>query len=81
MISSIITSILFSFVTLAQTDVKKLLAYSTISNCGFIYFLISINNISLALTYFILHGLLKSLSFLVVGIQILIYHHIQDVRF
>lgn len=80
LISSTITMLFSSLIAANQTDIKKLLAYSTISNCAFIYFLIFINNYALALNYFMLHGFLKSLSFMIAGILIRNQHHSQDMR-
>ena len=72
------TMIIAPLIASTQTDIKKLLAYSTISNCSFIFFLILIKLKSFALTYFVLHGIIKSSCFLIAGILILIQKHYQD---
>lgn len=64
-----------------QTDLKKILAHSTISNCGYMMFLaINTNNIVM-MVFFIAHGLLKAASFIFIGFIILIMKHRQDYRY
>lgn len=72
--------VLFSIIALNQTDIKKLLAYSTISNCAFIYLILLTKNYELVQLYFILHGLIKSLSFITAGSLIQKQNHFQDFR-
>ena len=63
-----------------QSDLKKILAYSTISNCGLIIVAIFVGDCNLALIFFSIHGWYKSLSFLVGGHLINYSYHKQDVR-
>lgn len=79
-LTSITSMLVFSLIASTQTDIKKLLAYSTISNCAFIYFLIATNNYKFAILYFTTHGLLKSYSFMIGGILIRDQNHYQDTR-
>lgn len=79
-ISAPITMVFASLIALNQTDIKRLLAYSTISNCAFIYLLILLKNYELAQFYFILHGVIKSFSFIVAGFLIQQQNHNQDIR-
>lgn len=79
-IFSTISMLLFSLIASFQTDIKKLLAFSTISNCAFIYFLISIKLYNLAIIYFAIHGFFKSISFITSGILIKYNNHYQDFR-
>ena len=55
------------FVVLVQTDFKKILAYSTISNCAAIFLTILHLNTYSTYLYFATHGWFKSLSFLILG--------------
>lgn len=80
MYSSLFGMVFFSRISSTQSDVKKLLAFSTISNCSFIYFLISIKEYSLSLFFFTIHGFFKSLCFLLVGFIILSNNHKQDFK-
>jgi NADH:ubiquinone oxidoreductase subunit 5 (subunit L)/multisubunit Na+/H+ antiporter MnhA subunit len=63
----------------SQSDMKKLLAYSTISHCGFIFASISLNNILVTVVYLYLHGLFKALTFFTAG-SIIKYNGSQDMR-
>jgi len=66
-------------VAAAQTDMKKLLAYSTISHCGFIIASIALNNFIVTITYLYLHGLFKALTFFCAG-SIIKVNNTQDTR-
>ena len=67
-------------VILVQTDLKKLLAFSTIVNVSFLYVLLVVSNAKFVCIYFIVHGFFKSLSFLLLGVFVLINKHSQDMR-
>ena len=66
-------------VALVQTDMKKLLAYSTMSHCGFLYICVYLNNIYLVSVYLILHGIFKAATFYCVGTFIRVFKT-QDSR-
>ena len=63
-----------------QTDLKKILAYSTISNCGLIISALYLSEDLNALFFFTVHGWFKSLSFIVCGHIIFCNEHKQDFR-
>lgn len=63
-----------------QTDLKKILAYSTISHCGFLIFLCSFGNFKLVIVYLFVHGFFKAISFLCVGNLIRFSKNYQDLR-
>lgn len=63
----------------AQTDVKKLLAYSTMSHCGFLFILAGLGNCYITIIYLFLHGLFKASTFFCVGSFIRTYGT-QDTR-
>ena len=74
------TALYGGVVAMYQDDIKKLLAYSTISHCGFL-FISSLNiNFEQTIIYLILHGVFKAISFMLAGrfIQIL---QTQDLRY
>lgn len=75
-----ITACYGGIVAASQTDVKKLLAYSTVSHCGFIFVSISLNNFVLSIIYLYLHGLFKAVTFFCVG-SLIKYNNTQDTRF
>src|SRR5579885_3177641 len=58
-----LTCVYGGVVSAAQTDCKKLLAYSTISHCGFLFVTVSMNSEFLTITYLYLHGFFKALTF------------------
>lgn len=62
-----ITGLYGGVVAAAQTDVKKLLAYSTISHCGFLFVCVGLNWTWLTIVYLFLHGLFKAATFFCVG--------------
>ena len=63
----------------AQSDMKKLLAYSTISHCGFIFASISLNNFIVTIIYLYLHGLFKAMTFFCAG-SIIKVNNTQETR-
>lgn len=62
-----------------QSDKKKLLAYSTMSHCGFMWVLASLNNVYVTIIYLYLHGIFKAATFYCAGSFIRIYNT-QDTR-
>lgn len=54
-------------VSAAQTDMKKLLAYSTISHCGFLFVTIGTEVYFASIIYLFLHGLFKASTFFCAG--------------
>ena len=63
-----------------QNDLKKVLAYSTISHCGNMFLLSSIGLNDLVILYLTIHGYFKAFSFLSVGNIIRIFNNLQDLR-
>jgi NADH:ubiquinone oxidoreductase subunit 5 (subunit L)/multisubunit Na+/H+ antiporter MnhA subunit len=55
------------FVSMYQSDTKKILAYSTISHCGFLMVLVSLNIVEFTLLYLYIHGFFKAAVFMCVG--------------
>lgn len=63
-----------------QTDIKRLLAYSTISHCGFLMCLCGLNTIQYVLLYLYIHGFFKALVFMCAGNIIRFSKNVQDYR-
>lgn len=61
-----------------QTDAKRLLAYSTISHCGFLMLLCTLGSPSHVIVYLYIHGFFKATSFLCVGNVIRFAKNYQD---
>lgn len=62
-----ITAAYGGIVSASQTDMKKLLAYSTISHCGFLFVTVGTQCYSGAVIYLFLHGLFKASTFFCAG--------------
>lgn len=77
---SSLTALYGGVVAAYQTDLKRILAYSTISHCGFMFCSLSLNNVLITLLYLHLHGWFKSLSFMCVGNIIFKSNGYQDSR-
>jgi NADH:ubiquinone oxidoreductase subunit 5 (subunit L)/multisubunit Na+/H+ antiporter MnhA subunit len=75
-----ITAFYGGIVSAAQTDVKKILAYSTISHCGFMVLLSATFNLDLVLIYLYVHGFFKALLFLSAG-SVMRFFKCQDFRY
>lgn len=76
----LITAVYGSIIASYQNDLKKILAYSTIGNCGFMLTLLSLQQNDIFLIYFTLHGFFKSISFMSCGFFIESFKHSQDNR-
>lgn len=74
-----ITALYGGIVSASQTDMKKLLAYSTISHCGFLFLSISLENYFITIAYLFLHGLFKAMTFFCAGSFIRVFNS-QDTR-
>jgi len=74
-----ITAAYGGLVSSKQTDLKRILAYSTISHCGYMMVLVGCGCINSLLFYFYIHGLFKALLFLITG-NIMRYYQTQDFR-
>ncbi|CAL4320413.1 NADH-quinone oxidoreductase subunit L [Buchnera aphidicola] len=67
-----ITTMLFSSLcALVQTDIKRILAYSTMSQIGYMFLALSVKAWSAAITHLIFHAIFKALLFLSAGSLIL----------
>lgn len=62
-----ITAFYGGFSSMLQSDTKKILAYSTISHCGFLMVVYSTNIIEYVLIYLYIHGFFKAAVFMCAG--------------
>jgi NADH:ubiquinone oxidoreductase subunit 5 (subunit L)/multisubunit Na+/H+ antiporter MnhA subunit len=79
-ILSLITICVGGLASCVQNDLKKILAYSTISNCGFMVLFAASNKESLCFLYFALHGIFKAAAFFIIGTIVVVSKHKQDWR-
>jgi NADH-quinone oxidoreductase subunit L len=73
-----LTLFLASCSALVQRDIKRVLAYSTISQIGYMFLAIGVGAWSAAVFHFMIHAFFKALLFLGAGAIILALHHEQD---
>jgi NADH-quinone oxidoreductase subunit L len=71
------TMLLAAFSALAQRDIKRVLAYSTISQIGYMFLALGLGAWSAALFHFMTHAFFKALLFLAAGVVIHAIHE-QD---
>lgn len=65
---------------LAQDDIKKVLAYSTVSQLGFMFLAVGVGQYAVALFHVVTHAFFKACLFLSAGSVIHGCHHEQDMR-
>lgn len=81
MLTSSLTAALGGIGACFQSDAKRILAYSTISHCGFLIFLSCFFNLEFVLLYLCVHGFFKALVFMCVGNVIRFARNYQDFRY
>lgn len=72
------TLLLAGFSALTQHDIKRVLAYSTISQIGYMFLSLGVGAWSAAIFHFMTHAFFKALLFLGAGAVILALHHEHD---
>jgi NADH-quinone oxidoreductase subunit L len=75
-----ITALYAALVALAQTDIKRILAYSTVSQLGFMMVALGTGGVAAAMLHLICHAFFKALLFLSAGSVIHGCHGEQDIR-
>lgn len=73
------TLFIASFTALVQTDIKRVLAYSTMSQIGYMFLALGVGAWSAAIFHLMTHAFFKALLFLASGSVILALHHEQDI--
>lgn len=73
-----VTLLLAGFSALVQRDIKRVLAYSTISQIGYMFLALGVGAWSAAMFHFMTHAFFKALLFLGAGVIILSLHHEHD---
>lgn len=74
------TAIIAAIIALTQTDIKKVLAYSTVSQLGYMFIGLGVGAYSASFFHVITHAFFKALLFLGAGAVIDALHHEQDMR-
>ena len=73
-----VTLLLAGFAALTQFDLKRVLAYSTISQIGYMFLALGVGAWSAAIFHFMIHAFFKALLFLAAGAVIMVLHHEHD---
>jgi NADH-quinone oxidoreductase subunit L len=63
----------------AQTDIKRIIAYSTMSQIGYMFLALGVGAWQAAIFHLVIHAFFKSLLFLSAGSVIIACHHEQDI--
>jgi NADH-quinone oxidoreductase subunit L len=79
-VCALVTLVLGAALALVQTDIKKILAYSTLSNLALMFLALSAHAPAAAMMHLFGHAFFKALLFLAAGSVIVAAHHEQDVR-
>ena len=74
-----LTLLLAGFSALAQHDLKRILAYSTISQIGYMFLALGVGAWSAAVFHFMIHAFFKALLFLAAGVVILVLDEEHDI--
>jgi NADH-quinone oxidoreductase subunit L len=76
----IFTAILAASIAMTQTDIKRVLAYSTLSQLGYMFAALGVGAYGAAIFHLMAHGFFKGLLFLGSGSVIHAVHEEQDMR-
>jgi NADH-quinone oxidoreductase subunit L len=80
MIVGSITALFMGFLGIVQNDIKRVVAYSTLSQLGYMTVALGASAYSVAVFHLMTHAFFKALLFLGAGSVIMGMHHNQDIR-
>jgi len=75
-----ITAFFMGLLGLVQNDIKRVIAYSTLSQLGYMTVALGVSAYSAAIFHLVTHAFFKALLFLAAGSVIMAMHHEQDMR-
>ena len=75
-----ITALFMGFLGIIQNDIKRVVAYSTLSQLGYMTVALGASAYSVAVFHLMTHAFFKALLFLAAGSVIIGLHHNQDIR-
>ncbi len=75
-----ITALFMGFLGLVQNDIKRVVAYSTLSQLGYMTVALGVSAYSAGIFHLMTHAFFKALLFLAAGSVIIAMHHEQDIR-
>ena len=74
------TALFMAFLGIVQNDIKRVVAYSTLSQLGYMTVALGVSAYSAAIFHLMTHAFFKALLFLAAGSVIIALHHEQDLR-
>lgn len=80
MVIGAITALFMGFLGIIQNDIKRVIAYSTLSQLGYMTVALGASTYSVAVFHLMTHAFFKALLFLAAGSVIIGMHHNQDIR-
>lgn len=80
MVIGAITALFMGFLGTIQNDIKRVIAYSTLSQLGYMTVALGVSTYSIAMFHVMTHAFFKALLFLAAGSVIIGMHHDQDMR-
>jgi NADH-quinone oxidoreductase subunit L len=80
MVIGAITALFMGFLGIIQNDIKRVVAYSTLSQLGYMTVALGASAYSVAIFHLMTHAFFKALLFLAAGSVIMGMHHEQDIR-
>ncbi len=80
MVIGAITALFMGFLGIIQNDIKRVVAYSTLSQLGYMTVALGASAYSVAVFHLMTHAFFKALLFLAAGSVIMGMHHDQDIR-
>jgi NADH-quinone oxidoreductase subunit L len=75
-----ITTLFMALIAIVQTDIKRVVAYSTLSQLGYMTMALGASAYSAAIFHLMTHAFFKAVLFLGAGSVIIAMHHEQDMR-
>ena len=75
-----LTMLLGASIALSQNDIKRIVAYSTVSQLGYMVMACGLGAYTAGMYHLLTHGAFKALLFLASGSVIIALHHEQDIR-
>src|SRR5216683_4668989 len=76
----VVTGLMAALIAVAQSDIKRILAYSTVSQLGLMMVSLGVGGVAAGIMHLLAHGFFKALLFLGAGSVIHGSHHEQDIR-
>jgi NADH-quinone oxidoreductase subunit L len=81
MLIGVFTALAMGLIGIVQNDIKRVIAYSTLSQLGYMTVALGVSAYSAAIFHLMTHAFFKALLFLGAGSVIIALHHQQDMRY